>query len=214
MQCLSTLWNEGQTCKHLREILRASRRRMTLRNRHFSRQLTAGDVQISTLKDSDSERKFRKGPDQTTLCTIIAEASSFLWFYAIYIAGFQVFFYFPLDTVFSDIFLQWVSITFIDQGIKGPPIELPKRKKETYYVHFESTFTELSADRTGWLGFSCSMWQLSTGIQSLCSGVARPGYSPAPPLAICLKLGKMTYPLLVHLQDGDKSSHSKDGSKD
>lgn len=152
MQCLSTLWNKGQTCKHLREILRASRRLMTLRNRHFSRQLTAGDVQISTLKDSDSERKFRKGPDQTTLCTIIAEASIFLWVYAIYIAGFQVFFYFPLDTVFSDIFLQWVSITFIDQGIKGPPMELPKRKKEKYYVHFESTFTELSADRTGWWG--------------------------------------------------------------
>lgn len=64
----------------------------------------------------------------------------------------SIFFYFPLDIVFSDIFLQWVSITFIDQGIKGPPIELPKRKKEKYYVPSESTFTELSADRTGWLG--------------------------------------------------------------
>lgn len=52
---------------------------------------------------------------------------------------------------------------------------------------------------------------ICTGIQSMYFGVPWPRYDLAPPSAMCLKLGKITYPSLVHLQDGDKVPTQKMG---
>lgn len=37
---------------------------MPIRNRHFSSQVTASDIQVSVFKDSGGERKCRKEPDK------------------------------------------------------------------------------------------------------------------------------------------------------
>lgn len=130
----------------------------TLRNRHFSTQLTAGTIWISTLKDSGSERKFTKGSDQTTLqissqlrplslipCHLHCRISStlFIFFFILYFLTFCS--------------SKYVLLLQVGEQ-KNHQQSYPKGKKEnvifTLIAHSENTVVTRRGDQE----FECCLW--------------------------------------------------------